>query len=108
MPDYEPWDKELLEVIFDNNKNLINKFYSLSDEELNNSIMNKLSKNDEKILDLISYTHHPVPLSNETKDKDDQINLQFMLIKKREKKFKKNISRTKKERYSRKNKIRFD
>lgn len=77
VPDYEPWDKELLEVIFDNNKDLINKFYSLSDEELNNSIVNKLSKNDEKILDLISYTHHPVPLVNEAKDKDDQINLQL-------------------------------
>ena len=89
VPDYEPWDKEILEVIFDNNKNLINKFYSLSDEELNNSIMNKLSKNDEKILDLISYTHHPVPLSNETKDKDDQINLQFMLTKKEKRSLKK-------------------
>ena len=89
VPDYEPWDKELLEVIFDNNKNLINKFYTLSDEELNNSIMNKLSKNDDKIMDLISYTHHPVPLSNETKDKDDQINLQFMLTKKEKRSLKK-------------------
>ena len=89
VPDYEPWDKELLEVIFDNNKNLINNFYTLSDEELNNSIMNKLSKNDDKIMDLISYTHHPVPLSNETKDKDDQINLQFMLTKKEKKSLKK-------------------
>ena len=89
VPDYEPWDKELLEMIFDNDKNLINKFYTLSDEELNNKIVDKLSKNDEKFLDLISYTHHPVPLSNEAKDKEDQINLQFMLTKKEKRSLKK-------------------
>ena len=90
VPDYEPWDKELLEVIFDNDNNLLNKFYSLSDEELNNIIVNKISSGEnDKILDLISYNHHPVPLSNEVKDKEDQINLQFMLTKKERKSLKK-------------------
>ena len=91
VPDYEPWDKELLEIIFDNSNNLLNKYYSLSDEELNNIIVNKLSNNDanEKLIDLISYTHHPVPLSNEAKDKEDQINLQFMLTKKEKRSLKK-------------------
>jgi len=91
VPDYEPWDKELLEIIFDNSNDLLNKYYSLSDEELNNIIVNKLSNNDanEKLIDLISYTHHPVPLSNEAKDKEDQINLQFMLTKKEKRSLKK-------------------
>ena len=90
VPDYEPWDKEILEIIFDNDNNLLNKFYTLSDVELNNMIVNKISNNEnEKILDLISYNHHPVPMSNEVKDKEDQINLQFMLTKKERKSLKK-------------------
>ena len=90
VPDYEPWDKELLEIIFNSDNNLINNYYSLSDEDLNNIIVNKLNNSeDKKILDMISYTQHPVPLANEAKDKEDQINLQFMLTKKEKKSLKK-------------------
>ena len=90
VPDYEPWDKELLEIIFNNNISSINKYYTLSDEELNNMIVNKLEDNeDKKLLELISYTQHPVPLSNEAKDKEDQTNLQFMLTKKEKRSLKK-------------------
>ena len=38
---------------------------------------------------MISYTHHPVPLSNDVKDKEDQVNLQFMLTKKEKRSLKK-------------------
>ena len=89
VPDYEPWDKELLELIFNNDSSLLNNFYSLSDEELNNKIINKLENEDKKLIDMISYTHHPVPLSNDVKDKEDQVNLQFMLTKKEKRSLKK-------------------
>ena len=95
VPDYEPWDKELLEVILNNDTNLINNYCTLSVEELNNIIVDKLENMDDnekknnKLLELISYTQHPIPLSNEAKDKEDQTNLQFMLTKKEKKSLKK-------------------
>ena len=92
VPDYEPWDKEILEFIFKNDINKLNKYQSLSDEELNNLIIDRIYDNDnenEKIIDLIGYTHHPVSLSNEAKDKEDQVNLQFILTKKEKRSLKK-------------------
>ena len=90
VPEYEPWDKEILEFIFNNDINVLNKYQSLSDEEFNKIIVDKINDNEnEKIIDLIGYTHHPVPLSNESKDKEDQVNLQFMLTKKEKRSLKK-------------------
>ena len=91
VPDYEPWDKELLENIFSNQKdnNLLNIYSSISDEELNKIISSKLSENDPKFLDLISYTQHPTPQVNYIKDKEDSTNLQFVLTKKEKRSLKK-------------------
>ena len=91
VPDYEPWDKELLENIFSNQKdnNLLNDYSSISDEELNKIISLKLSENDPKLLDLISYTQHPTPQVNYIKDKEDSTNLQFVLTKKEKRSLKK-------------------
>ena len=91
VPDYEPWDKELLEIIFsdEKNKDLLNNYSSISDEELNNIIQAKLSSNDSKLLDLISYTQHPTPQINFAKDKEDSTNLQFVLTKKEKRSLKK-------------------
>ena len=91
VPDYEPWDKELLEIIFsdEKNKDLLNNYSSIPDEELNNIIQAKLSTNDSKLLDLISYTQHPTPQINFAKDKEDSTNLQFVLTKKEKRSLKK-------------------
>jgi len=91
VPDYEPWDKELLEIIFSNekNKDLLNNYSTISDEELNGIIQAKLSANDSKLLDLISYTQHPTPQINFAKDKEDSTNLQFVLTKKEKRSLKK-------------------
>ena len=93
VPEYEPWDKELLEIIFSNekgnNKNLLNNYSSMSEEELNNIIKGKISNNDSKLLDLISYTQHPTPQINFAKDKEDSTNLQFVLTKKEKRSLKK-------------------
>ena len=92
IPNYESWDKELLNIILFDNNNNINNYLSISEEDLNNIIINKISNNDPKLLDLISYNQHPTPQSNFAKDKEDSTNLQFVLTKKEKKKFKKNIS----------------
>ena len=91
VPDYEPWDKELLEIIFSNekNKDLLNNYSIISEEELNSIIQAKLSTNDSKLLDLISYTQHPTPQINFAKDKEDSTNLQFVLTKKEKRSLKK-------------------
>ena len=91
VPDYEPWDKELLEIIFSNqnDKNLLNNYSSISEEELKKYISSKLSENDLKLLDLISYTQHPTPQINYAKDKEDSTNLQFILTKKEKRSLKK-------------------
>ena len=91
IPDYEPWDKELLEIIFSNQKdnNLLNNYSSLSEEDLNKFISSKISENDSSLLDLISYTQHPTPQINYAKDKEDSTNLQFILTKKEKRSLKK-------------------
>ena len=91
IPDYEPWDKELLEIIFSNQKdnNLLNNYSSLSEEDLNKYISAKISENDSNLLDLISYTQHPTPQINYAKDKEDSTNLQFILTKKEKRSLKK-------------------
>ena len=91
VPDYEPWDKELLEIILSNQKdnNLLNNYSSLSEEELKNIIVEKISSNDSKLLDLISYTQHPTPQINYAKDKEDSTNLELMLTKKEKRSLKK-------------------
>ena len=91
VPDYEPWDKELLEIIFSSQKdnNLLNNYSSLSEEELQKYISSKISENDSKLLDLISYTQHPTPQINYAKDKEDSTNLQFILTKKEKRSLKK-------------------
>ena len=92
IPDYEPWDKELLEIILsnnDNNNNILNNYSSLSEEELNKLFLSEISNNDSKLLELISYTQHPIPQSNYSKDKEDSTNLQFMLTKKEKRSLKK-------------------
>ena len=91
IPDYEPWDKELLEIIFSNQKdnNLLNNYSSLSEEDLNKFISAKISENESSLLDLISYTQHPTPQINYAKDKEDSTNLQFILTKKEKRSLKK-------------------
>ena len=90
IPEYEPWDKELLNTILSDNNNInINNYLSTSEEDLNNIIINKISNNDHKLLDLISYNQHPTPQSNFVKDKEDSTNLQFVLTKKEKKSLKK-------------------
>ena len=90
IPDYEPWDKELLEIIFSNQKdNNLNNYSSLSEEDLNKFISSKISENDSSLLDLISYTQHPTPQINYAKDKEDSTNLQFILTKKEKRSLKK-------------------
>ena len=91
VPDYEPWDKELLEIIFSNqeDKDLLKNYSSISEEELSKIITAKLSSNDSKLLDLISYTQHPTPQVNFIKDKEDSTNLQFVLTKKEKRSLKK-------------------
>ena len=90
IPEYEPWDKELLNTILSDNNNInINNYLSISEEDLNNIIINKISNNDPKLLDLISYNQHPTPQSNFVKDKEDSTNLQFVLTKKEKKSLKK-------------------
>ena len=88
IPEYEVLDKELLNIILSDNNN-INNYLSISEEDLNNIIINKISNNDPKLLDLISYNQHPTPQSNFAKDKEDTTNLQFVLIKKEKKSLKK-------------------
>ena len=65
----------------------------MDDEELSNiinSIFNtKNCKEYSKLMDLISYNQHPVPLSNETKDKENGTIIQFMLTKKEKRNLKK-------------------
>ena len=95
VPDYEPWDKELIElIVFNKNeknelKNITNNYSSLTEEDLQNIISLKLSKNDSHLLDFISYTQHPTPQINSAKDKEDSTNLQFVLTKKEKKSLKK-------------------
>jgi hypothetical protein len=89
IPEYEPWDKELLNIILSDNNNNINNYLSISEEDLNNIIINKISNNDPKLLDLISYNQHPTPQSNFAKDKEDSTNLQFVLTKKEKNSLKK-------------------
>ena len=88
IPEYEPWDKELLNTILSDNNN-INNYLSISEEDLNNIIIDKISNDDPKLLDLISYNQHPTPQSNFVKDKEDSTNLQFVLTKKEKKSLKK-------------------
>ena len=88
IPEYEPLDKELLNIILSDNNN-INNYLSISEEDLNNIIINKISNNDPKLLDLISYNQHPTPQSNFAKDKEDSTNLQFVLTKKEKNSLKK-------------------
>ena len=90
IPEYEPWDKELLNTILSDNNNInINNYLSISEEDLNNIIINKISNDDPKLLDLISYNQHPTPQSNFVKDKEDSTNLQFVLTKKEKNSLKK-------------------
>ena len=89
IPEYEPLDKELLNIILSDNNNNINNYLSISEEDLNNIIINKISNNDPKLLDLISYNQHPTPQSNFAKDKEDSTNLQFVLTKKEKNSLKK-------------------
>ena len=96
VPDYEPWDKNLLEIILgnDNSNDFVGeKYQNMDDEELSNiinSIFNtKNCKEYSKLMDLISYNQHPVPLSNETKDKENGTIIQFMLTKKEKRNLKK-------------------
>ena len=88
IPEYEPLDKELLNIILSDNNN-INNYLSISEEDLNNIIINKISNNDPKLLDLISYNQHPTRQSNFAKDKEDSTNLQFVLTKKEKNSLKK-------------------
>ena len=96
VPEYEPWDKDLLESILseENKENsekkyLLSNYSSLSEEELSNIIKSKLQKNDPHITELIKYTQHPTPQINSAKDKEDSTNLQFVLTKKEKRSLKK-------------------
>lgn len=91
VPDYEPWDKELIELILpkQNENNLMNNYSSLTEEELQNIISSKLSDNDSPLIELIKYTQHPTPQINSAKDKEDSTNLQFVLTKKERRSLKK-------------------
>ena len=92
VPDYEPWDKELIELILPKQNeinNIITNYSSITEEELQNIISSKLSNNDSHLIELISYTQHPTPQINSAKDKEDSTNLQFVLTKKEKRSLKK-------------------